>query len=536
MTRADRWAALRERPWDLVVIGGGITGAGVLAEAARSGYRALLVEARDFAWGTSSRSSKMVHGGLRYLRQGQIAVTWHSVRQRERLLRQWPGLVRPLGFVLPLYRDAPVPGWLLNIGLVIYDAMAGRRTRRACGRAELDLLAPRLRPQGLTGGLLYQDAITDDAWLVLRVIADAEAVEAGRILALNYARVEGLARTRTGAVAGVVVRDAPSGEIAEVSARVVVNATGIWADGVRGWIGRRGRLRLLRGSHLVFPSWRLPVAQGITLFHPSDGRPVYVLPWEGVTVVGTTDLDLIGDVDQEPGITAVEAAYLLDVVRHYFPSLDLASGDVLATFSGVRPVVGTGRIDPSKESREHVVWVEDGLVTVTGGKLTTFGLLARDALRAAGLRPAIGTPQPATPQRPPKSPQRPPLASADLWRRADRLWGSADRYRLRLVGRYGAQVEALLAQADPDTLEPIPGTDTLWAELPWAAAEAVEHLDDLLLRRVRLGIQLPGGGMSLLDRIRPLVQPALGWDDARWQAEVARYQQLWERSYSPPAS
>ncbi|MEW6046533.1 MAG: glycerol-3-phosphate dehydrogenase/oxidase, partial [Bacillota bacterium] len=386
LTARDRAAEARYRlwqmldqPWDLVVIGGGITGAGVLLEAARMGYRAVLLEQRDFAWGTSSRSGKLVHGGLRYLRHGQVRLTWQSVRERERLLREAPGLVLPLGIVFPDFRGAPVSGRLLRLGLVIYDVMAMRWGHRRCSPPELQGIFPHVRIRDLKGGLWYRDAVTDDARLVLRVIREAERRGA---LALNYARVHELRRTHSGRVEGVAVRDLLTGRTAEVKARVVVNAAGIWADEVRAWLGRAPRLRLLRGSHLVFPAWRLPVSQGINLFHPVDGRPLYVLPWDGVTLVGTTDLDYEGELAAEPAITPAELDYLLTAANYLFPSLGLSEKDVLATFSGVRGVVGTGRKDPSRESREHAIWAE-GIITVAGGKLTTFRILALDALRRA---------------------------------------------------------------------------------------------------------------------------------------------------------
>lgn len=512
--RASAWASLAE-PWDVVVIGGGITGAGILREAARQGFRAVLLEQRDFAWGTSSRSGKLVHGGLRYLKQGQVRVTWHSVRERERLLREMPGLVSPLGLLLPCYGGDPVGRHLLDVGMIIYDAMAMRRNHRHLDPATLRTLAPHIRPDGLRGGFWYLDALTDDARLVLRVIDDAAAAGA---VALNYARVEDLCRTRAGTVEGVVVRDLVSGRTAEVRARVVINATGIWADSFRARLGRRPRLRLLRGSHLLFPAWRLPVALGVNLFHPRDGRPLYVLPWEGVTLVGTTDVDHREDLEAEPRIHPGEGEYLLAAVRHLFPSLDITAEDVLATFSGVRPVVGTGKKDPSRESRDYAIWDEE-LLTVTGGKLTTFGVMARAVM--ARVRRRLGEPGPtagAAPQQP----------------RPDELAELDEALRLRLVGRYGEQAAALVRSARPGELEPIPGTGTLWAEVRWAAErENVVHLDDLLLRRVRLGMQLPQGAIPLLERLRGFVQPALGWDDSRWREEVERYERLWRSAYSP---
>ncbi|MDI6822785.1 MAG: glycerol-3-phosphate dehydrogenase/oxidase [Bacillota bacterium] len=538
--RARRWGTL-DQLWDVVVIGGGIAGAGIFREAARQGYRTVLLERGDFASGTSSRSGKLVHGGLRYLKQGQVRVTWHSVRERERLLRELPGLVTPLDILLPVYRGDPVGGFLLKVGLVIYDSMAMRRGHEYYPAPAFLGMAPLAREEGLLGGFRYRDALTDDARLVLRVIR--EGVTAGGV-ALNYAAVEELHCPRSGRVEGLTVRDAVTGRTAEVRARAAVNAAGIWADRLRVRLGRRPRLRLLRGSHLIFPEARLPVARGINVFHPADGRPLYVLPWEGVTLVGTTDVDHGEDPEGEPRISTVEAEYLLEAVRHQFPSLDLGPDDVLSTFAGVRAVVGTGKKDPSRESRDYAVWREE-MLTVAGGKLTTFGVLARGALRRlrAPLPPARepATRGSAAREAATREHAAPGGASPAPAARADAAPGTVGGAPaldpaawLRLQGRYGREALDLVNKAGPGELEPVPGTATLWAELRWAAArEDVVHLDDLLLRRVRLGLQLPRGAIPLLDRIRPLVQGELGWDDTRWQQEVDRYVALWKSSYSP---
>lgn len=507
------WASLGQT-WDLVVVGGGITGAGLLWEASRQGFRALLLERGDFASGTSSRSGKLVHGGLRYLRQAQFRVTWRAVRDRERLLREFPGLVNPLGFLLPFYRGGPVGPSLLRLGLFLYDAMALRRTHRGLGAEALRALVPRIREEGLCGGFAYQDALTDDARLVLRLLGGAVAAGAS---ALNYARVEGFCQTRSGQVEGVAVRDLLTGRTAEVRARVVVNATGAWADILRGRLGYPPRLRPLRGSHLLFPAWRVPLALGLSFFHPWDGRPLYALPWEGITLVGTTDVDHREDLEGEPRIHPEEGEYLLAAVRYLFPDLDLSPRDVLATFSGVRPVVARGKKDPSREPRDHALW-DEGVLTVAGGKLTTFWTMARAAL--ARVRGRLGEPV----RRVRKTPGE-----------AEGIPKPEDPWHLRLMVLYGPEAAAaMMRTARPGELEPIPGTPTLWVEVRWAAErEGVVHLDDLLLRRVRLGLTLPEGGIPLLERLRPLLQPALGWSETRWREEVERYQEVWRSAYSP---
>lgn len=522
--REQTWARLSE-PCDLLIVGGGITGAGILREAARLGWKAHLVEQRDFAWGSSSRSSKLVHGGLRYLKQGDVALTWSAVRERERLLAEAGGLVDPLPFLVATRENDRLGRVLMRVGLTLYDLLAGRFSHRRLRAEEFRMLAPHVTRAALDGGFRYDDAQTDDARLVLRVLREAVADGA---LALNYVAAETLLLER-GRVAGLALRDVESGRTLEARARVVVNATGAWADRLRGSVGGARRLRPLRGSHLVFPAWRLPVPQALLFDHPVDRRPVYALPWEGAALVGTTDLDHDRPLDEEPGIAARESAYLMEALRAHFPALELRVEDALASFSGVRPVVGGGQADPSHEGRQHALWDEAGLLTVTGGKLTTFRRVARDVLKLTRRRLPVPRPRAAM--------------GAGLVPRA----GSATRAGLvpstplpetpvprRLLGRYGPDVAALVRAAQPGELETLAGTPAYWAELRWAArAEAVQHLDDLLLRRVRLGLLLPEGAARLLPRVRAICQAELGWDDARWEREETAYRALWRERYAP---
>lgn len=518
--REEVWREV-ERPYDILIVGGGITGAGILREAARLGLRALLVEQKDFAWGTSSRSSKLVHGGLRYLKEGKIGLTRASVSEREHLLAEGPGLIDPLGFLLATYKSDKTGRLVFRAGLTVYDLLALQWSHRYYSPRDFQMLAPHLTAAGLKGGFRYGDAQTDDARLVLRVIAEAVADGA---TAVNYVAAEQLLRDENGRVHGLILRDQLTNQTASVTARVVVSATGAWADELRGQVGGEARIRPLRGSHLVFPNWRLPVAQAISFLHPIDQRPVMIFPWEGVTLVGTTDVDHARTLDKEPCISPDETAYLLAAVESQFPSLGITLGDVVAAFAGVRPVIGSGKEDPSEESRDHVVWEENGLLTVTGGKMTTFRLIALDALKEV---------RHLLPDLPELADNLPVLNPVDV-----ALPGGEqlpEEARRRLLGRYGAAAPALVAAAQAGELDIIPGTQTLWAELRWAArAEAVSHLDDLLLRRVRLGILLPEGGAALLPRIRAICQTELGWDDGRWQSEQAAYLALVRGCYSVP--
>ena len=456
--RNNIWGNL-DQSWDLIIIGGGITGTGILREAARVGLNALLLEANDFASGTSSRSSKLVHGGFRYLANGQIKLVRQSVSERERLQNEGRGLVTPLGFLLTNFKRDRLPAWTFSAGLIFYDLLALKWGHRHYDAIDMQDLCPPLRSQGLTGGFRYFDAQTDDSRLVLRVIQ--EAVHDGGV-ALNYSKVVSLLKDKSGIVRGVAIEDRTpgnEGRTLEVQAPVVINATGAWADQIRSQVNSRERLRLLRGSHLIFPTSRIPISRSVSFAHPKDNRFVFAFPWEGATLVGTTDVDHNQPLKSDIAISQSEIEYLIEAVQYAFPELELTSNDLIATFSGVRPVVNTGKSDPSKESREHVLWKENGLLTVTGGKLTTFRLMAHDALQK--IRSQL--------------PQHP------RFDRDERVFAEADfdfpsdihlkpRNQIRLLGRYGRNALDLVHAAKAGELDLVPGTSTTWAELRWAAS------------------------------------------------------------------
>ncbi len=520
-SRDELWSQLNH-DWDVIVVGGGITGAGVLSLAVRAGLKALLLERRDFSWGTSSRSTKLVHGGLRYLAQRQFSVTRDSVGERERLTRELPGLVERIGFLMPIRRGAGPKRGSLAAGLAVYDAFAGRWDHEYVPTSALLNQVPFLGQASLAGGFRYTDSVTDDARLVLRIILEAVA-SGGQ--ALNYVAAEELLLGPDGHVAGVRARDMVTGRTSMLKAKTVINACGVWADSLRAQVGGAARLRPSRGSHLVFPAWRLPAAQAVTLVHPQDGRPVFVLPWEGAALAGTTDLDHSQSLDEEPRMASEETDYILQALNAHLAGLQLSPTDALCSFAGVRPIVGTGKGDPAKESRAHVVLEEHGLVTVVGGKLTTFRLMALDALaKTTRIFPQLSGSLSDLPVL-----ESLPAVSAQ-GRHREREW------LRRLQGRYGSAAGALLSAAEPGDFLPIEGTQSRWAELRWSARrEAVVHLEDLMLRRVRLGLLLPRGGLPILDRIRGVVQQELGWDDRQWNLEADAYAATWEAAYSVPS-
>ncbi len=512
-------------PWDVIIIGGGIVGAGILREAAHEGLRALLVEAGDFASGTSSRSSKMVHGGLRYLNTGQVMLTVNSVRERQRLLKEGRGLIDPLKILLATFNSDMPPGFVIGIGLMVYDAIAGKWQHGHLSTAAVEKICPFIAREELGGGYRFFDAQTDDARLVLRVIQ--EGVQAGG-RAIHYARVEGLLRGRDRRVCGVRIRDQITNRTAEAQATVVINATGAWADDLRREVGRTPRLRKLRGSHLFFPREKLPVDRQITFQHPKDRRYILIFPWEGVTLVGNTDIDYRGEMETDPQSTGTEVEYLMAAVRKAFPSLGLTVRDVRSKQTGIRSVLDTGKANPSKESRDEVLWDEDGLVTITGGKLTMYRHMAAKTLNFIRRR------LPGRPRVERRSRALDELTYDEFTGLAETA-GLGVPQQVRLLGRYGHAAPELLRAAREGELQPVAGTPTLWAELRWAArAEGVIHLDDLLLRRTRLGLTLPDGAAAEMDRIRSACQEEIGWDDARWQNEAGAYRALWRWAYAPP--
>jgi len=343
----------------------------------------------------------------------------------------------------------------------------------------------------------------------------------GGAVALNHVRVTGLLR-EGGEVAGAAVEDALGGRQAAVLARAVVNATGAAADLLRGAVDGAPRIRPLRGSHLVFPAWRFPLAAGVAIRHPRDGRFLSALPWEDVTLLGTTDIDHPHPPGEEPSITPAETGYLLEALEAWFPALALRAQDVVSTYAGVRPVVTKGFADPSREPRESWIGLERGLLTVTGGKLTTCRATAHAALAALRQRiPELSRLDPGAPllDAPPGGVDVPLPAHV----------------RARLLGRYGADAPSLVGAARSGELEPVAGTSTLWAELRWAAREeGPGHLDDLLLRRVRLGLMLPNGGTGMLDHVREICAEELGWSAERWEQEAMAYATLWRERYAVP--
>ena len=531
------------KPWDMLIIGGGITGAGIAREAARRGLSVLLIEQKDFAWGTSSRSSKMVHGGLRYIASGDYKTTLLSVRERERMLSEAEGLVNEMHYVMPHYKGKFPPPWIFNTLLRVYDKIAGKRYFKYFKKDAFLRLNPNIKQDKFLGASQFSDAITDDSRLVMRVLD--EAIHDGAH-AINYLKAEPLITNEQGLVIGATLKDTASNnsnQTFDVHAKVVVSATGAWADNLRMQASNEPeqsfhkQIRPSRGSHLVVSQERLPTSQAYTFLHPADKRAVFVFPWENRTVLGTTDLDHPPLNDEEVGITSAEVDYLLAATNSLFDDTDLNREDIISTWAGVRPLIsdsGDGkRVSPSKEKRDHSVWLDNNLVTVSGGKLTTFRLIALDVL--AKCQEVLDLDNSATHNQAINGDQvfskvasiHPKFATlpSDL--------------QQRLQGFYGRKLDKLLELAHEEDLAYVTDSNTIWAEIRFAARyEQVIHLDDLLLRRTRVGLILPHGAMTPLisARLKQVCEQELGWDEQKWQQEVARYSELWQRYYHLPAA
>lgn len=514
------WQQIQNEQWQMVVVGGGITGAGIALEAARQGLKVLLLEKHDFAWGTSSRSSKMVHGGLRYMAAGDIKTTRDSVRERERLLTEAPGLVDLMTYAMPHYKKQFPTPFIFNALLWVYDLFAAKKYRKFIKPKEFLERYPLLKSEEFLGATLFADAVTDDSRLVMRVLH--EAVHAGACC-INYVGADKVL-VESGQAVGLSLTNQLTQESVKLSAEVVVNATGVWVDELRKQLVNESKIRPSRGSHIVLSAERLPVFDSLTILHPDDKRPIFIYPWLGRTVVGTTDIDE-GKVKQgEAEISHKELDYLLKLVQYYFAAAEIVKEDIIATFSGVRPLIDSGALSPSKEKRTHSVWENKGLVSVSGGKLTTFRLIAQDAIKAAEKH----------------------IKEFHLQAFSEHVFFPSDNNSVqsdslsaatikRLQGFYGFQYPSVMATINDKQEQEIADAALVWGELRWIAAnESVQHLDDLLLRRTRVGLLLEQGGLEFEAEIKDICEQELGWSAQQWQQEVERYKAILVVHYRLP--
>ncbi len=527
--------------YDVVVIGGGITGAGIARDAALRGLSVALFEKGDFASGTSSKSSKMVHGGLRYLEHGEIGLVFESVSERRIQTRVAPHLVRPLPFLIPIYRGVKPGLEVMNVGLWIYDSLALFRAPRIHktfrgAKAALDL-EPQLRPDGLRGALEYYDCATDDARLVLENALDAAALGAELHTYTEVLKFERAAGER---ISGVEVRDRLTGKTWSVAGKCVVLAAGAWTDEM---VRRfeipfaRPLLRRTKGVHIVLPRERLPLARAITLISPVDGRVMFAIPWRERTVLGTTDTDFTGSAD-EVAADHADVEYLCNSGNGYFPGAQLEVSDVISTWAGLRPLIAPPEnVDESDVSREHEVFSrKDGLVIIAGGKLTTYRRMAREAVEATlellgELGESIDVKRAATKQRP--LPGAVDLAQADLegvaavGRKLMANFGLDLDTATHLCGVYGTRAYLLAERIAADrTLGERLDRELpyVWAEIEFAAKhDLARTVDDVLARRVPLLLVSRDQGLGVCERVAAIVGAVLAWTPDHTTQMIAEY-------------
>lgn len=523
MDRDRAWRALGEGEFDLLVVGGGINGAAIARDAALRGRRVAVVEAEDWGAGTSSRSSRLIHGGVRYLEHGWLPLVFEASRERRRLLRLAPHLVRPMAFTWPIYRGARVPRWKLTAGLLLYDALALFRnvgTHRSFGRAGVLRAEPALRPDGLTGGARYWDAQTSDTRLTFANALDAVRLGA---IACTHARVESLVH-EGGRIAGAVVRDVLGDATTTVRARVVVNAAGPWSDGVRRLDDPavRAGVRGTKGVHLLVPRARVGNVGALTLIAPQDGRVWFTLPWGAFTILGTTDT-FDDSPPAEVRADARDVAYLLEAANHHFPAARLTRADVRSAWAGLRPLVASASAGlPSSASREHeLVRSGSGLLSITGGKLTTYRAMAAQVVDA--VERDLGGPRRrgATDRRPLPGGDLPSLEAEE---RAAAAAAGADDVGRHWVALHGSEWRTVQARV---AAEPALG-ERLVADLPyvWAdvehaiAAEGACTVADVLVRRLSLAFECADQGLTLATAVAERLVARRG---GTVNAEVTRY-------------
>ncbi len=517
--RARRLEELAGRIFDVLVVGGGITGAGIARDAVLRGLSVALIEKGDFASGTSSRSSRLVHGGVRYLEHGHLRLVFEASAERHLLLRIAPHLVRPLPFVWPVYRGQRLPLWKLRAGLTLYDALSLFRNVERHRRLRPDDVRsrePAIAADDLRGAVSYFDAATDDVRLTLVNALDAHELGA---CVVNYVAFTGCAAPRDG-VETFTAADTLAGTRVEVGARVLVNATGPWSDDVRRLAGGAGARRVQgsKGSHIAVPRERVGNRDALTLLHPTDGRVMFALPAGAHTVIGTTDT-FTSVTPDEVRANEADVAYLLDAANRLFPSAHLTRVDVVAAWAGIRPLMPTAGTSVAA-SREHAIQRADATVTITGGKLTTYRVMASQVVDEVQRALSRRVTSPRTELR------RLPGGDVDVAAALNEVIRVADgAHGTHLVHAYGSAWRDVHACCERDASARSPIVDGLpyrMGEMAWA----VEHemactLGDLLIRRVRVAFETPDNGRAAARKVAAF----LGWDAAevsRYDADVAR--------------
>jgi len=511
MNRAEMWSRVRghTKPWDIVVVGGGATGVGVAIDAASRGYGVLLLEQSDFGKGTSSRSTKLAHGGVRYLEQGNIGLVMEALKERGLLLQNAPHIVHDLAFVVPNYDwwEAPFYG----LGLKLYELLAGKYgfgKSRLLSREETLKRIPTLKTDGLRGGAIYYDGQFDDARLLIHIMFTA--FEQGATL-LNYVEVTGFTKDTQDFVNGVLARDTETGEELRASAKIVINATGAFSDRLRQKAQPAAvpMIKPSQGIHLVFGPEFLQADSAVLVPHTSDGRVLFAIPWHGHTLVGTTDTP-VTNAELEPVAKEQEIAFVLATAGQYLEKAPRRE-DVLSVFAGIRPLVrSSGSIATAALSRDHVIHIDtSGLMTITGGKWTTYRHMAEDCIDQAA---TLGQ-----------------LTDAPCVTHHLKIHGfSLDVKQLGDLAIYGSDAVEIqkLVGADPKLGRKLhPALPYIGAEVIWAVQqEMARTIEDVLARRMRALFLNARAALEMAPAVAELMAGELGWDEREQEKQLAAFQ------------
>ena len=531
-TRTENLEKMRDRNFDIIIIGGGITGAATARDAVTRGFTVALLEKGDFASGTSSRSSKLIHGGLRYLKHAKFGLVFGALRERWTLRENAPRFVKPLTFLIPVYDDAGTSKLQLSFGLMLYDILALFRTEKKhewLGPGQVETREPMIRKRGLVGGGLYSDFLTDDAILVLAIVKDAWARGA---LVANYVEVVGLERNAQGRVVGVRAVDLFSGLPIAVHGKVVVNATGPWSDKVRKLDDPscEPRLRPAKGSHLLVPKQLIGNQDALVLESRRDGRSVFVVPWDNICLVGTTDTDYTGDLNNIAA-TSEDVDYLLDCLREYFPDNKVTKEEIISSYAAVRPLAAELGVTEDDVSRDELIFESpSGLISIIGGKLTTHRSMAEalvnfvsDKLsREYSTHPA----HPCETNRLPMDYDRAEIGKAveDLMDKSG-IEGDVASHLVETYGPDSAKVMEITAEKVRLASRIEKGLPYLFAEAHYAAKyQMAMKLVDFMLRRTQIALRLRDHGLSVAGSVANEMADELGWSPERVAKEIVDFE------------
>ncbi len=535
-TRTHNIDTLKKELFDILIIGGGITGAGAAREAALRGYKTALIEKADFAAGTSTKSSKLVHGGFRYLQYGQIGLVRESVYERQRLLQLAPHLVHPRRCVVPFYKDSPVGPTVVNLGLWLYDLLAFSRNitwHEMLSPEELLTLQPDLRAEGLIKGAEYSDCVADDYRLVISTLLSA--AQGGAIIT-NYVRADSLPE-KDMHIHGVEVVDELTGDRFPVRARTIVNATGPWSDEVRTALFQKVNktIRTTKGIHLIVRRSALPLNRIFMVFARADNRPVLSIPWKNYVILGTTDTDYTGDPDNVP-TELQDVDYILDTFNYYFPLAQLSYSDIVSTYAGLRPLIYETGKKAQDVSREYdIIETPDNFFTVIGGKLTTFIRMGEQIIDHVGkrLKERYGiSPYPSITDF-----KSIPLSGGDAenidvfgkeW--ITQLCGThtlEEDTATHLLETYGTNIRTvykLMTEHENGFERIIPDLPYVWGELYYSIDyEMCVALDDFLIRRTHIFSLNPEHGVSVHEAIADRIADRLALSGVQKRDQIERY-------------